>query len=275
MRIIDAHLHFIPGLRHFSRLASRAGYENTAESLKAAFDAQGIIGGLVMGNNGCAPENYHYPDFLLYLVGVTAENLLGDPAAVRRNLDGIEANLRREDCRGIKLYPGYSYHYIYEPIYGPVYELAKAYKKPVAVHTGQTARPDALLKYSHPLTLDDAAVLYPDVQFIMCHMGNPFLAEAAAVLEKNRNVAADLSGLLDGRISVPEYLSRMSGYVEMLRSWIAYVEDYSRFLFGTDWPLANYGEYVSLVQAVIPEKHQDAVFCGNAERIYGLEGRFS
>ena len=40
----------------------------------------------------------------------------------------------------------------------------------------------------------------PDVQFVMCHIGNPFLQDAIAVLEKNHNVAVDLSGLLEGKI---------------------------------------------------------------------------
>ena len=65
---------------------------------------------------------------------------------------------------------------------------AASYKKPVAIHTGATAGSNALLKYSHPLTLDEAAVAHPDVQFVMCHIGNPFLMDAAAVLEKNGNM---------------------------------------------------------------------------------------
>ena len=45
-----------------------------------------------------------------------------------------------------------------------------------------------------------------DVQFVMCHFGNPWLMDAAAVVEKNENVAADLSGLLEGKFDIPEFL---------------------------------------------------------------------
>ena len=86
------------------------------------------------------------------------------------------------------------------------------------------------LKYSHPLTLDDAASAFPDVQFVMCHFGNPFLSEAAAVMEKNPNVAADLSGLLDGVTELDGYFARQSGYVDQLRTWMNYVDDDSRFM---------------------------------------------
>lgn len=66
----------------------------------------------------------------------------------------------------------------------PYFDLAETYHKPVAVHTGLTATDMALLKYSHPFTLDEAAVRHRNVQIVMCHIGNPFLEEAVAVLEK-------------------------------------------------------------------------------------------
>ena len=50
-----------------------------------------------------------------------------------------------------------------DAVYEPVYELAAAYDKPVAVHMGETAGPSAYLKYAHPLTLDEAAVKHPQI----------------------------------------------------------------------------------------------------------------
>ena len=63
---------------------------------------------------------------------------------------------------------------------------------------GQTAGSRAYLKYSHPLTLDEAAVRHPDVNFVMCHFGNPWLLDAAAV-EKNENVMTDPPAFWRGR----------------------------------------------------------------------------
>lgn len=118
---------------------------------------------------------------------------------------------------------------------------------------GQTAGSNAFLKYSHPLTLDEVAVTHPDVRFIMCHFGNPWLMDAAAVLEKNENVAADLSGLLEGKLVLAELLEEQKGYVDALKTWIAYAHCYDKLMFGTDWPLANYGDYIGFTKAVIPE----------------------
>lgn len=41
-------------------------------------------------------------------------------------------------------------------------------------------------------------------------------------------------------------------------------------MFGTDWPLANYGDYIGVVKWLIPEKEWEKVFYENAKRIYGF-----
>jgi len=136
---------------------------------------------------------------------------------------------------------------------------------------GQTAGSNAFLKYSHPLTLDETAVLHPKVQFVMCHFGNPWLMDAAAVIEKNENVASDLSGLLEGKLCMHAFLEEQSGYLSLLKTWIAYVQDYGKLMFGTDWPLANYSDYIEITKKLIPEKHWEEVFSGTARRIYSLD----
>ena len=55
------------------------------------------------------------------------------------------------------------------------------------------------------MTVDEVAADFPDVQFVICHCGNPWLLDATEVATKNDNVAVDLSGLLEeyrGRIFI-------------------------------------------------------------------------
>ena len=270
MKIIDAHLHFCPGYGHFDELAISAEHENTAEHLKTTFEKLGIVGGIVMGNRGMEPEKHNYPDFMRYCIGIDrsymSEHKLSDA------YDLVEQNLKRDTCVGVKLYPGYNKLYITDEAYEPVYELAKAYKKPVAVHMGQPAGSNAYLKYSHPLTMDEAAVRHKDVQFVMCHFGNPWLMDAAAVVEKNENVATDLSGLLVAKVDIPSLIKKQRIYLDALKGWIAYCDNYDKFMFGTDWPLANYGDYIELTKWLIPEENWEQVFYKTAERIYNLNG---
>ncbi|MDR1569962.1 MAG: amidohydrolase [Oscillospiraceae bacterium] len=268
-RIIDAHLHFQPKNAHFDAIALTAGHENTSAHIAAIYAQLGIECGVVMGNRELTTEPHKYPHTLRYCVGVHQRAL--ESATHQASIEAVEAQLRNSQCVGVKLYAGYCAIPLLDPLYIPYYELARRYRKPVAVHMGVTASPRALLKYCHPLQLDAVAVNYPDMQFVMCHFGNPWLTDAAAVLEKNENVCADLSGLLAGRVDLAEYRSRLRGYIGQLRTWIAYVENYESFLFGTDWPLVNLDEYIDFISDLIPEKHWDAVFYLNAARVYGIK----
>jgi predicted TIM-barrel fold metal-dependent hydrolase len=136
---------------------------------------------------------------------------------------------------------------------------------------GLTASNSALLKYSHPLVMDEAATKYRQVQFVMCHFGEPWFVDAAAVVEKNPNVMVDLSGILEGKIPDFElFLKKKRYYIEHLKGWLEYLDLYDRFMFGTDWPLANLGDYIAFTKEIIPESEWNKVFFSNANRIYRM-----
>ncbi len=267
-KIIDAHLHFCPEEAHFSRIAREAGHENHWEYLQREYERLGIAGGVVMGNRSLELWDHQYPAPLKYCVGLDSFYLRGHSVSQAAGL--LEEHLRQPACVGIKLYPGYNPTYVWEEVYEPVYELAEQYKKPVAIHTGETAGPGALLKYCHPLTLDEVAARHPYVQLVMCHFGNPWLMDAAAVVDKNDNVALDLSGLLEGRMDIDQLFLRKKGYLEQLQAWLNYLDGYEDVMFGTDWPLVNLEEYVEFVSRLIPREEWEKVFFSNANRIYGL-----
>lgn len=266
MKIIDAHFHLFPDSPHATEMARAVGHENSVEHLLEFHRAHNVVGGVVMGNGPLEEQNYPAP--FRYCVGLDSRCLRDLPLG--QAPEQVEAHLRRENCVGVKLYPGYEEKYISDPEYRPIYELARTYGKPVAVHTGMTAMPHAKLKYSHPLTLDEVAADFPDVQLVMCHMGNPFLADAAAVLEKNDNVCADLSGLLEGYTDLDRYFQRQTGYADMLRGWIRYVDHVDKFLFGTDFPAVNVQNYIEFIQRILPEEEWDKVFFENANRVYRM-----
>ena len=268
MKIIDAHLHFCQD-PYFDQIAEAAGHKNSCAHLREEYAAHNILHGVVMGNRGLQLSDHDYPEELSYCIGLDSTCFKAEEAVQQADL--VEKHLQRKNCVGIKLYPGYNNFYIYDAAVDPFYQLAMAYQKPVAVHTGMTATSRALLKYSHPLVLDEAAVRYPRVQFVMCHIGNPWLVDAVAVLEKNENVAADLSGILEGRIaSMADFFAKKRGYIDALKTWLEYLDSYDRLMYGTDWPLANIANYIEFVAQIIPAEHHEKVFFDNANRIYGL-----
>ena len=115
MKIIDVHLHFVPENPYFQEIAVRAEHKNTEEDLRAVYQKYGIVGGVVMGNRGVDPAAHSYPDFLKYCVGLDRDFLVSQDK--KRSLDQVEANLKREDCVGIKLYPGYNKAYVTDEVY--------------------------------------------------------------------------------------------------------------------------------------------------------------
>ena len=268
MKVIDAHIHFWKGNPHFDRLAQESGYDNSGTYLLDAFTKEGIKHAVVMSDLRLQADSLPGKGILSYCAGVGHDAL--EPENVAHTIEMAEENLRLADCVGLKIYAGYTHYDLSDPAYTPFYELAQQFNKPVAVHMGVTAHARALLRYCHPLLMDQVAVSFPKVQFVMCHYGNPWLMDAAAVLEKNENVAADLSGLIAGKFDVESYLQDQSGYVEQLRTWIHYVENYEKFMFGTDWPLTDFGNYIRLFERIIPEKHHENFFYNNAKRIYSL-----
>ncbi|MDE7243956.1 MAG: amidohydrolase family protein [Oscillospiraceae bacterium] len=270
MKIIDAHLHLFTG-DHAAEMAAGVGHRNSIEHLRQVYGELNIVHGVVMGNGSLDAGFHNYPpDLFHYCAGLDSPLLENGENLIPDLPDRVEEHLKRDNCCGVKLYPGYNSVWLSDPIYHPVYELARKYDKPVAVHMGLTAFPRAQLKYCHPLALDEVAAGFPQTRFVMCHFGNPFLETAAAVVEKNPNVSTDLSGLLEGRVDLDAYFQTQAGYASLLTTWLTAVVQWDNIMFGTDWPIVNLGEYIGFVQRLIPQQYWNAVFFDNANRIYGL-----
>lgn len=272
MKIIDAHMHlFGPDNDYARTLAQAAGHDNTLEHLRQVFGELEIVHGVVMGNRSLETTDHNYPtDLFHYCVGLDS-GLLREGKCLVEDLPGrVEAHLSRSNCCGVKLYPGYNKTWLWDEIYQPIYDLAARYDKPVAIHMGLTANARSHLKYCHPLTLDEVAADHRHTRFVMCHFGNPFLESAAAVVEKNPNVAADISGLVEGRVDVETFCREQAGYLSLLKTWLQAIDSWDDILYGSDWPLVNLGEYIALMKTVVPEKQWEKVFFANADRVYSL-----
>ncbi len=267
MKIIDAHLHIFPE----DDAATSACSAEAETALRHLWEPLGIVRGVVMGNRSLAAEYHNYPtDLLHYCVGLDGRMLEEGRKTPPDLAAQVESHLRREKCCGVKLYPGYNKISLSDPLYQPIYQLAQSYQKPVAVHMGLTAFPRAHLKYCHPLALDEAAADHPGVRFVMCHFGAPFLEAAAAVLVKNPNVSADLSGLLEDPVDLDIWFREQSGYAALLRTWLAAAGCWDRLLYGSDWPIVDPEKYLAFIRRLVPPEHWDAVFYENALRVYGL-----
>ncbi|HLB01381.1 MAG TPA: amidohydrolase family protein, partial [Bacteroidota bacterium] len=93
----------------------------------------------------------------------------------------IETYVKEGSVRGLKLYPGYEPFYPHDRKFDPVYEFAAKHGVPVMIHSGDTYSPSGKVKYSHPLQIDEVAVDHPGVNFVICHIGNPWIRDCMEV----------------------------------------------------------------------------------------------
>lgn len=284
MKIIDVHFHFSK-CDSFDDIAKTAGHENSAAHLREVFEQEGIVLGIAMGELGgpriegvCTPHTpnlcgtvvpgkpYPHPRAVAYCAGVESGEIVRE--TTERSLEIFSEHLRMRECVGLKLYPGYNAVSINDPRHDPYYELAERFDVPVVFHTGELSGHHGLLKFSHPLNVDEVASRFPGVRFVMAHCGNPWIVDAVAVAAKNPNVYLDLSGLAEGNFVPDEFMDHYRGHLEHIRTWLTYLNDWDKVMYGSDWPLVNIPAYLKVIRSLIPEKYHEKVFFENACAVF-------
>lgn len=168
---------------------------------------------------------------------------------------------------GIKLYCGYEHYYPYDKRYQRVYDLCVEYEIPIMIHTGDAYSSSAKLRYAHPLNVDDVAVENPELRIIMCHLGNPWIDDCQEVMYKNRNVYADISGLVVGAFNE----ASTTRYVDQIDGLLSYTRQPHHLLYGSDWPISDMSSYLTFVQKLNLHKNPyDLLMCGNAKYVFRL-----
>ena len=192
---------------------------------------------------------------------------------------------------GIKLYPGYQNVLLSDLRFRPVFQLAEKYHLPVACHLGELhhccpkdsreksqyrcgqnfCQLDQRGYLSRPYHLGKVARDFPNVNFIACHLANPFFAELRAVMTELQNVYTDISGqFLSGTSEDnPEYrLQLIAEITEFLRL----DHGVERLLFGTDFPIQSYADTLSLVTALpLSSIDRQKVLSDNALKVLNLK----
>jgi hypothetical protein len=182
---------------------------------------------------------------------------------LRELADFLSAGL----VKGLKLYPGYEPYYPHDKRLKVVYDLAEEFDVPVMIHSGDTYSPKGKVKYAHPLEVDEVAVDHPNVRFVICHLGNPWLVDCMEVVYKNQNVYADFSGLILGEFTeaFEDYMEQQIGEV------ILYAGEPRKFLYGSDWPICSMKSYVAFVQQLkLPAADLHAIMYENARQLFKL-----
>jgi predicted TIM-barrel fold metal-dependent hydrolase len=277
--MIDAHIHVVPpnlpGVGPLSPdLENDVDY--VAQVVRQQMEASGTTVALAMGSWDSPPDDPLGIARTLQIArrvpGLLAIGVADPTKSDADHLKRVERQLADRRVVALKAYLGYVHHYPTAAGYIPYYELAAKYQIPFFFHTGDTYSPYAKLKYAQPIHIDEVAVDFPQVKFVMAHVGNPWTLEAAEVVYKNVNVWADLSGLLVG--SEEDFQNEDDAHArldlaERVRVAFRYSSRPNRFIYGTDWPLTPMATYRDFVREMIPGEFHDMVFEQNAKRLFG------
>jgi uncharacterized protein len=278
--MFDAHLHVVPpqlpGAGKLSPLL-RQTPENVACTLVEEMRSAGITTALAMGEwriTNDDPLGVNRTLAIAALVpGLFAIGVM-DPTKNpddQEHFQRVEAVLASGRVAALKGYLGYLHYEPAHATYRIYYELAAKYRLPVVFHTGDTFSMYAKLKYAHPLGVDEVAVDHPETRFVLAHLGNPWMLDAAEVVYKNVNVWADLSGLFVGTaedLAAEEQADNLADIRERTLKAFRYADRPNRFLFGTDWPLVPIAAYREFIASIIPTVSHDQVFRENAELLF-------
>ena len=239
--IIDIHTHI--NNYHEDRVIS---LEGCLDELTASMKKNNVDYSLVLTSY---KVNEHRPSTKQVVEAISGRDNLGVISGVsylhynHRDIREIGEYLESGLIKGIKFYPGYEPFYPNDTRLKLWYEMAIEYDVPVMFHSGDTYAPTGKVKYSHPLHIDDLAVDYPDLKIVICHVGNPWIRDCMEVVYKNKNVYADISGLVLG-----DFSDKFERYMKKeIEEMITYAGDPKYLLYGTDWPISNMKSYLKFM----------------------------
>ena len=166
--------------------------------------------------------------------------------------------------KAVKFYTGYEHFYPNDRVVEEYLMNLADVGCPVIFHSGDCLNSvkHAKLKYAHPLHIDEVAVDFPDIKFVIAHMGYPWHRDAAEVCYKNANVYADISGFVYGQfdaISAGNFRSALQEFITIAGT--------NKLMFGSDFPISDQKTYIS---TIISLESVDAVLGNTARTFFNL-----
>lgn len=259
--VADAHSHvFLEPSRVYRRLL-----HFTESDLVASMDRDGIDLALVIAR----PTEHLRIDELRVLhertaeaIARHAERLVGfcwaAPRLGQAGLDEVERCLRELRYAGIKLHPSQERFNIDDDEVVPYAELARDRGVPITVHTQLAVRG------SEPWRMLSLAERFPDVTFVMAHLGGDGgmvqTLAAAKIAAECPNIAVEVS------TTVTDPGATYLGPAEILGP--------ERVLFGSDAPLHQAAlNLLKLDLVEMPDEWRALISGGNVLRLLGRDAR--
>ena len=111
----------------------------------------------------------------------------------------LEFAIRELGLKGLKLDPSLQHFSLLDqPIVDPIFQLCGSLKVPVLIHCGLSWAPKGLSKLGNPTDLEEAIQKFPETNFVIAHLGWPWVEEAIMLAMKYPNAYVDTSVVYSG-----------------------------------------------------------------------------
>jgi predicted TIM-barrel fold metal-dependent hydrolase len=241
--VVDVHVHppteefikalgplFEPTIKYFRADFKIKNFKEFAEDLRSQGITKAFLLPLTSSIEGLGRiTNEHIaeicnsdPDLF---IGFASFDLKGD------YVSELKYAINNLGLKGIKIHPQLQLIRPDDEKISKVFEIADENKLPVVIHTGITGIGAGVkgggglpLELGKPIYIDNLAIKYPNVNFIIAHFGWPWYEEALAVAYHKGNVFIDISGWS------PKYIPQI-----VIKYMDSLLQD--KFLFGSDYPM--------------------------------------
>ena len=137
-----------------------------------------------------------------------------------------------------------------DKLFYPIYAYCEYLKIPVIVHASLHYWRKAYMWHGQPQYVDEIAVDFPELKFIMSHGGNGFGPAVLAVAQRHPNIYLEFSALRP-KYMAPEFIQAANSYLKR------------KCIFGTDYPLIEFDHQIDLWKSAIKEDNWNLFFYQN------------
>ncbi len=218
----------------------------------ANMNAGGVAKGVICG--GSVEDNDHLmevrasldEDPFYYIAGVHPKY------GVRRNLEEVE-RCHQAGFLGVNVSPWIWGIPANAAVLYPIYAYCESHNLIAIVHGSLHYNRFQSMWLGDPKYMDEIAIDFPNLKLVVSHAGNGFGVLGLAVAQKHPNIYLEFSALW------PKYLPEAT-----ITAVNSYLKD--RCLFGTDYPLVEFGTAVTAWTEAVKPEVRELFFGKNAER---------
>ena len=128
-----------------------------------------------------------FPDLFIFFYGFDPHKKMAGVREFRRAVE-------EDGMRGASIEPCMAHIRADDALYYPLYTVCCELNVPVIITAGLSPfMPDVSLDPMHPVYIDNVARDFPELRILISHGGYPWMLEAVAVTQRNRNVYLDFS----------------------------------------------------------------------------------